>query len=334
MPNRKILPILIIFITLLIIGYFFTTPAFNYLSDYLSKNEQVNANILIVEGWLPENAIEESFKEFRKNKYEYIITTGLKPSGDYYKLSDNGYLIFYPKDRFISFTQSIRHSIEISAVSQLGGVNCAHFNVFINDSIVSDFYANKKKKKFLTTWVGKLAKIDSLMVQFDNDKVGEFGDRNLYVKEVIIDHKITIPYLYNSEYDIIKPEGKRRIINNYNTYAQLARNRLLSFCIDSSSIKAVPSKQVKINRTLTSALAVRDWLKQSDIRVEGINIVSAGTHSRRTWMTYNKVLNESYKIGIISLPDYNIIYSHWRRFFKTLRETGAIIYYWIILLPY
>lgn len=66
--------------------------------------------------------------------------------------------------------------------------------------------------------------------------------------------------------------------------------------MDSSLITAVSGDKVRIKRTLTSALAFRDWLKTADINIKGIKIISLGTHARRTWMTYNRVLNEKYKI--------------------------------------
>ena len=179
-----------------------------------------------MEGWLPEYAVENAYSEFQKNGYEYIITTGLKLDVDYFKESMGGYLIFYPDKRFSGLSERGPHVIEISAYSELEAPNSAHFNVFVNDSLVSDFFADTKKQKYLTRWAGQLTKIDSVMVQFDNDKVGDFGDRNLYVKDVIIDHKITIPYPYNSVYDIVEQYGLRRVRNNYNSNAELTRNRL------------------------------------------------------------------------------------------------------------
>src|ERR1035437_2681297 len=92
--------LLVIFIFGFVIAYLFVKPAFNYLSGYLSKSEQVKANILIVEGWIPDFALEKAYEEFQKNGYEYIITTGLKSNTSYFQLSENGYLIFYPKNRF------------------------------------------------------------------------------------------------------------------------------------------------------------------------------------------------------------------------------------------
>ncbi len=326
--------VLSVFISILILGYIFLNPASNYLSTYLSKSEQVKANILVVEGWLPDFALEMAYEDFRKNGYEYIITTGLRAVIEYYEVSSNGYLIFYPKDKFSGLSEYGPHSIEVDAFSSLGGNNRAHFNLFVNDSVIADFYAEKRKKRYSSGWKGSLNKIDSIIVQFNNDSWGEFGDRNLFVKEISIDHKITIPYLNNSEYAVIKLDRSKRIINNFNSYAELARNKLLSMGIDSSLIIALPGKKVKINRTLTSALAFRDWLRSKDIDVKGINIISLGTHTRRTWMTYKRILNEKYQIGIVSLPDYNYNNSRINRLLKIIRETLAIIYYWVILIPY
>jgi hypothetical protein len=108
----------------------------------------------------------------------------------------------------------------------------------------------------------------------------------------------------------------------------------LSAGIDSSLLTALPCKKAKLNRTLASALAFRDWLKASNIEVKGINIVTIGTHARRTWMTYNKVLNEKYDIGIISLPDFKSGSSKKYKVLKTLKEAIDLVYYWFILIPY
>ena len=334
--KKIILGILISIITITSINYIFLKSIFNNLSHYLSMTERVDANTLLVEGWLQEPALETIYSEFKKNGYENIITTGLIEDIDYYEVSVDGYLIFYPKKLILNLwnNKTKSHTIEISAMSELEGDNCAHFKVYVNDSIVSDFMADKKKRNYLVHWDGELSDIDSIMVQFDNDAAGEFGDRNLYVKEIIIDKEIKIPYQYNSVYDFSNLDGKKRITNNYNSNAELSGKILQEMGIDSSLIHAVPCKRTILNRTLTSALAVQKWLETSDIKIEGINIVSVGTHSRRTWMAYKKVLPKSYRIGIISLPDYNNVNSGLRSKIKTIRETIALIYYSIILIPY
>ncbi len=332
--KRSRLILFSIFIFVPIAGYFFVKPAFNELSEYLSKSEHVTANILLAEGWLSYQSLETAANEFRQNKYEYIVTTGLKSTPEYYGVTMDGYLVFYPKGKLSGSEESGNHIIEIAARSELEGSNSAHFNFWINNKTVADFSVDRRKKKYAVSWMGNLSDIDSVMIQFDNDKMGDFGDRNLYVKEIIFDKNIKIPFLNYSEYDITGLDGEHRIKNNISSNAEMARRRLILIGIDSTRIIAVPGKKVIINRTLTSALAVRDWLKTSDIKAHGINILSSGTHARRTWMTFNKILDASCPVGIISLPDYKNNHTRKRRLFKTMRETAAIVYYWLILLPY
>jgi len=332
MFKKKKILIITLLILLLLSGILFL-PVIYSISDHLSKTARVRANLLLVEGWLLPDEIEMANNEFLNNGYDYIITTGIRISG-YFQVSMNGYLIFYTYDRLKEIDAGQDHIIAIDAYSDMEEENCAHFNVFVNDSMVADFYAGKQKRLYEITWKGKSEKIDSVLVQFDNDKFEEFVDRNLYVKEIVFDHDTHISYQYNSEYDIGELDGKRRFSNNFNSHAELARNALLSLGIDSSLILAIPGKRVRINRTLSSALAFRDWLKTSNIKVNGINIVTEGTHAMRTWMTYNKILNKNYEIGIISLPDYKEHSSMKYKVFNTLRETFGLVYYWFILIPY
>ncbi|MCU0473462.1 MAG: hypothetical protein MUC93_08870 [Bacteroidales bacterium] len=331
LSGRRIL--IFIILTLILTGSFLLLPTIFYLSDHLSKTHKVDANILLVEGWLPYHSLEMAAREFEKNGYDYLITTGIESEFEYTMLSMDGYLIFYPAAKIPRDDVAATHLIEIDAYSELGGENSAQFNFYVNDSLNADFRAVRKKRKYSMIWEGKLSDIDSIMVQFINDGVGDYGDRNLFVKQIIIDKDISIPYQNLSEYDIFELDGKNRIKNNFKSYAQRAREIFISLGIDSSNVISVPGESVKINRTFTSALAVRNWLKTSDIEVKGINIISVDSHSRRTWMTYNKVLHKSFNVGVISLPKDNF-HSRTDKGFNILKETLALVYYWVILIPF
>ena len=334
--NKKVLGLLAFAILSIIsISYFLVKPAFRYLSGYLSKSEQVKADILVVEGWLPHYALEMAFNEYQKNKYEYVVTTGTRFTPPYYKISDNGYLIFYTHDFLSGMTDKGAHSIEIKAYSDMGGENRAHFNFYVNDSLTASFYTEVRKKGYALSWNGCLKDIDSVMVQYDNDIYEPPLDRNLSVSEICFDDKVTVPYLFHSEYDMLKLDGKLRFRNNLTTTAQMARAKLIRMGMDSTRIIAVSADKAGINRTLTSALEFRKWLSGQGKEINGINIISLGPHARRTWMTYNKILNERYRIGIISIPeDSDMELTGKKKVFKTLRETLGIVYYWFILIPY
>jgi hypothetical protein len=49
---------------------------FAFGNIFLSVNAPVAANVLIVEGWLPDYALEEAVKEFKEKGYEYLVTAG------------------------------------------------------------------------------------------------------------------------------------------------------------------------------------------------------------------------------------------------------------------
>ena len=104
----------------------------------------------------------------------------------------------------------------------------SHFNVYINDSLLAEFTADKTVRNYSLSWTGSLKDIDSIMVHFDNDFVDEGEYRNLYVREIIIDDTIVVPYKTNSVYDIGKIDNKERTPNDYHSHADLARIELIS----------------------------------------------------------------------------------------------------------
>jgi hypothetical protein len=300
---------------------------------FLSKTERVNANLLIVEGWLPSYSVDLVNKEFRDSDYDMIITSGVKSSNlDYCTVGSLGTLIFYPHFDPGSKYKKENHHIEIIAHSGMGGRYKAHFNFCINDSLAADFTAGKQKRKYGLNWYGSLGDIDSLSIEFDNDLVDEHGDRDLFIKEIVIDNEIHIPYQFNSVYEILTVDGKKRILNNVNSNSDIVRNELITSGIDPSLIVSVSADKVIINRTLSSALATRNLLGKMDLRIRGINVMSLGVHSRRTYMTYEKVLGKSYTIGIVSIPQNNKNKSKTGEIFEIIYEIIGIIYYQIIFL--
>ncbi len=326
MKFRKPHKALIFLIVLLIFSLVLVKPATKGMAEFLSRSDRVDANILVIEGWLSYNDLKAAADEFISGNYDYIFTTGIKATTDYYNVNTDGYLIFYTS-KFRTFPVN---TIAVRARSELDGENSAHFNFWVNDTLIADFTADKRNRKYSVKW--NSTPFDSVMIQFDNDIVGDFGDRNLFVKELILNGTIPIPFLNNSVYDISALDNKSRIINNMNSNSELTAKRLLSMGVDSSKVIAIPGRKVRINRTLTSALALRDWLKESDITIRGINIVSYGSHSRRTRMTFDRVIDKNVNIGIIALSDHRYTGPDGVAYLKTLRETIAYLYYSLILL--
>lgn len=332
---KKIITLLGAIILIMAFIVFFVYQPREGLIEFLSKSERVDAKILVVEGWLPDYAMEKVVDEIQNNSYDLILTTGIKSSElDYCLTGMDGYLIFYPKFSHVLEAVKDYHKIEVVAKSELGGFYSCHINIYVNDFKVADDTVDNKSKCYDASWFGSVKNIDSIMIHFDNDMVDEKGDRNLYIKEIIIDETIRIPYQYNSVYDIGFLDNKDRIVNDYESVAEFARIRLNLLGIDTSKVVAMPARRKRINRTLSSVLAVRDWLDLLNKSLSNINIITLGIHSRRTYMTYKSILDKSCTVGIIAIPNSSIPDSEKPGNKKILLETIQLLYYWIILLPY
>jgi len=54
------------------------------IHPFLAITAPIPANILVVEGWLPDYAVEEAIAEYQRGSYEKLITTGTPISRGYY----------------------------------------------------------------------------------------------------------------------------------------------------------------------------------------------------------------------------------------------------------
>lgn len=305
------------------------------LTSFLITSHPKKANTILIEGWLPHYAVDSAKKEINKQSYDLIILTGLKDYGlEYCTVGMNGYFIFYPGTKLKNQKSIGEHLIEIDAYSEMDGKYQTHINFYINDSLITDFNIRKKKQKYPIKWHGSLASIDSMIIEFTNDMVDESGDRNLYIKEVVINRKSRIHYRHNSVYDVGLLDGKNRIPSDYDSGPEIKRRDLISYGIDSSKIKVITAEKTGVNRTLASALAVLKWVKSSQYQINGLNIISLGIHSRRTWLTYKRLLPDSIEIGIIPINEIPPATYNKKAKLSLLKETLGFLYYWIILIPF
>ncbi|MEB3279056.1 MAG: YdcF family protein [Lyngbya sp.] len=88
----------------------------------------------------------------------------------------------------------------------------------------------------------------------------------------------------------------------YKDFANLTAATFIKLGLDETQVIAVPGPDVIRNRTETTAIALRDWLKTSDLNIKSINLCSLGPHARRSWMVFKKYLHPDIQVGIISIP--------------------------------
>lgn len=124
------------------------------------------------------------------------------------------------------------------------------------------------------------------------------------------------------------PLSKGYFLAEYKNYAELAAATCIVLGFDRDRLVAVPASNVIKHRTAASAIALRDWLAASALKVNSINLYSFGTHARRSWIIFKAVLNPEIKVGIIAAQaqDYNP--REWWKSSEGFRVvTGEIIAY-------
>jgi len=86
------------------------------------------------------------------------------------------------------------------------------------------------------------------------------------------------------------------------TAAEQAANKIRNLGFDNKLLFAAPYFKKTNHRTVTSFLALRAWLSNSNLNVSAINVFTAGVHGRKSYVICKKVMGESIKVGVISSP--------------------------------
>jgi ABC-type glycerol-3-phosphate transport system permease component len=303
------------------------------LPFFLTMHRKVNAPILIIEGWMPVPSLEAALDEFRRGDYQKIIVTGhhVEPS---VLMSIRSYLIFYPPFAPTPDSVPAIHRFQVHAQSTLGPADSALFALWINDNKLAEFYTADFDEYVSLEWEGRLQDIDSLMIQYINDQVTQAGDRNLMIKDVEINNISLLTQNSTRIIDRGRPFGEHRRNLTATTHAELATYYLLSQGVDPDQIISVNNLFVDKRRTYGNALSLKYWFQEQGFESAAVNIVSTNYHSRRTWLTYKRLLGSNFDVGIISVENIYKEKSVPVKAFHMFRETAALIYYVVFILPW
>ncbi len=115
-------------------------------------------------------------------------------------------------------------------------------------------------------------------------------------------------------------EGLRKYISDYSTAASIGAGLLHQAGVPAERIQMVPSRKTGRDRTYNAALALKRWFQTNHITPTAINVVTEGSHARRTRLLFQKALGKDVSVGIISLPNCDYDPKHWWRYSEGVRE--------------
>jgi hypothetical protein len=105
----------------------------------------------------------------------------------------------------------------------------------------------------------------------------------------------------------IKPKSS---VKSENEYAELAKERLVELGIDEHHIHTVVTDKIRLSGTYSFALDTIAWLTKNKKSIKAANVLTLGSHARRSYVLYKKAAKKRVNIGVISAPpiDYNPSY--------------------------
>jgi len=134
------------------------------------------------------------------------------------------------------------------------------------------------------------------------------------------------------------PLTKGSHLSAYSTYAAITAASLKQLGVKSSLIVSVPTPPVRTDRTYASALAVNEWLSQSSLPINSVDVVSVGTHARRTHWLFQSALGKTITVGVIAIPDPEYDGDKWWVWSRGVRtvidESVAYLYARFLFTPY
>jgi len=114
--------------------------------------------------------------------------------------------------------------------------------------------------------------------------------------------------------------GKGGYINDFQTSASVGADLLKEAGLAAELVQMVPSHVIGRDRTYSSAMALRDWFREHDLKVRSLNIVTEGAHARRTRLLFEKALGPDVRIGVIAIPSPDYDAKHWWYYSEGVEE--------------
>jgi uncharacterized SAM-binding protein YcdF (DUF218 family) len=114
--------------------------------------------------------------------------------------------------------------------------------------------------------------------------------------------------------------GTGGYINDFYTSASVGADLLRKNGLANGSVQEVPSRVMDRDRTYGSAVALRNWLREHNMPLSGINVITEDLHARRTRLLFQEALGDKVNVGVIAIPNPDYDAKHWWRYSDGARE--------------
>lgn len=272
---------------------------------HLAITEPVDADVLVVEGWMEEPHLSAVAHLVDSIGYKRVYTTGtIRPFTYYLKAGES---------IIVRFTEPRTSRIQLN----VSGVPGAAFRVVANGDTVMERWVEPRPARFNSD---AEVTMDSLVItSFNNDPTDPLHD-NIFIKYLRLGDE-NIHQLQDTTL-IVQRDGTR--VPGWPTFADHCAARLAALGVQPAPIP-VPAYGRPDSRSWANAnhFAVR---AKSD-GITSFDVVTVGVHARRTRELFRRACGPEVKVGVIALEDPDCPRHGWWRkrngWIQMLKELGG-----------
>lgn len=265
---------------------------------FLAVTQRIDAPVLVIEGWVGQEGLEEALKEIQQHSYRKVIVAGLSYPFDStyaYEVSGVGGLVFDLSQQTVPAADTLTVRAAGIAFQQVP----ARFSVWVNDSLIAHAYTSDVVKAYHFPLNSMTP--HTVTIVFDNDAYEKgVGDRDLLVESVQLGNAVFHARMPNVRYDLGKIDGKRLVRTDFRSESEKAVAYLQSQGIADSLLTLITTPNIEYDRTYATAVAVAQWLKAHPDVPPVVHVFSKGVHARRSWLMYQEALGNDRNVGVIA----------------------------------
>lgn len=286
-----------------------------YLPHFLSYQKPVESDNFLIEAWISSYEIEQAVADYGKQPESHFYIVGfLYPKLDVEKTipnlsyvpsdkkDNNGIWLFANSSLGFLIPPELSHNagdtiqIKVTAKGHESANYFAYFNLVINGEFIGGAFSQDDYQQFTFEWVVPEEGLKTCYIKFNNDLVVNNSDRNLNIKSIEIDNKLLVADTTNTK--IVR--DLNNLTSGFASQAEEVGNYLQQLGVAHNQITIVNFEPVPSNQTLAAAEKFNDYISEYSLPL--LNVITFDMHSRRTWLTYQKILGKKTNVGVLYYP--------------------------------
>jgi uncharacterized SAM-binding protein YcdF (DUF218 family) len=246
---------------------------------YLSITRLSGGDVLVVEGWLPQEQLKQAVEIARKGHYVRVYTTGsVRPSSYYLRLNETIEL-------HLTQRSSVPLKLNVSGTTGAGFLLSADSTKLLDERV---------QARGNTYQVSVPSGATIVRITATNEHAMDRNENCIFIKRIIINGKDA----HRSSDSLFIADGDGHLQPGWPTYAHEARARVIALGLPPQQVTAWgrPDSRSWANANYFNVQAQQDGITAFDI-------VTLGVHARRSMQLFQSACGDEVKVGVISLPD-------------------------------